>query len=1284
MSAWQIPKLMNILTKENESFSKESGRSLECEVSLNSEKHPFLEDHSFQGTAVVPGMLLTSMAITLFEKIHAHASVQLRNFKFENAIIVTKKDESPMSAALVENEQTGEFDFTISELNANALYASGSIRIGDETGGAVEQSVGLSSGNTTRSAVQVYDRFKRRQNQYGPSFRGVLEIDFGENEAVGKLASPDGERSENWMIDPCLLDWCIQVLALADRDEERTFALSGFKEFNLYSRDFSEVRVQAKINERRSDSLIGDIDLFNKGGQLVLQIEDVELKYLETHHIQNIVVTSNFTADPVSDTLDFWGRQFDMPVDVQFAPYNQVFQQLLDPNSLVSKNEQGVNVLMLKLDDWIEEKFNLKLKCSPKEQDELLEGIERYSLAPEVQIGSLNKYESKYLHTEIFVDRAYCRYGIDFSDATCVLDIGANIGLFSLFCESESPGVKVLSFEPSPPVYNLLSKNISMYAPGAKALNMGVSGTNGEAEFTYYSNSSVFSTFYADEQEDHDAIEAVVKNVLEEELGKDADTDYYAEALTEGRTSSETFVCQLRTVSHIIREENLEHIDILKVDAEKSELEVIRGIEDEHWPIIRQVVLEVHDSGQGEIEEATDLLKKHGFEVSVIQEKLLEKSGLYGVYGTRKKADGEGLNEELDKGSQERKLMAVSQEFLQSLRVANQRVGVPTLVCLTPTNISDSESSLAETVKSAEQLISDEIQSMDATYLLPCHDLQKRYKLTSIFDSQSNIMGHIPYTPECYAALATEVFRATRSLITAPKKALVLDCDNTIWKGVCGEQSPEDLLIESGHSAIQKLALACRNRGIVLCLASKNEEEDVRKVFNSRTDMTLQWEHLSAWRVNWKSKSENLVSLASELNIGLDSFVFLDDNPVECAEVKSACPEVLSICLPNDSVSIEHLAHHLWALDRFQVTQEDKKRADFYRQEKERKALQGNLSTLANFIESLELKVEIFEPQPEDYDRVSQLTQRTNQFNFYTTRYTNEEVREIAECDDRGWLLVKVRDRFGDYGSVGVACYQVGKATMSISDFMISCRVLGRGVEHKVISALGSIALEKGCEELVLNFRRSEKNEPALNFLTSLDGQSDFESLVGIGLGSSRSINLSAQKAIEVRFDPNNEGDISGGERRKSVSAVSIPTANGIFEMIPGFYTTGASIYRGATTSMMKPRPKIEEVFVAPESDMQKEISSVWCGVLRLEGIGVDDDFFNIGGTSLLAVQVASELSEKLGQRISTVSIFEGRTIRVMAASLDGSSQKESEAKIDASSDRGRERRAKRKRRGRS
>ena len=230
----------------------------------------------------------------------------------------------------------------------------------------------------------------------------------------------------------------------------------------------------------------------------------------------------------------------------------------------------------------------------------------------------------------------YLKHGIQIHDGDCIFDVGANIGMFTLFLQQKLRNATVHAFEPSPNTFEVLKTNATLYGTDVRLHNCGVADENTEATFTYYPGSSVFSSFHADAAEDTEAIRAVVLNSIEG-AGSESGPVLQAladELLTE-RLNSQQYTAQLRTISSVVSENNVDRIDLLKIDAEKSELAVLRGIDDEIWPIIKQIVIEVHDREGPVLAEVMRLLGAHGFESEVEEEDALRGSGLYNIYASR-------------------------------------------------------------------------------------------------------------------------------------------------------------------------------------------------------------------------------------------------------------------------------------------------------------------------------------------------------------------------------------------------------------------------------------------------------------------------------------------------------------------------------------------------------------------------------------------------------------------------------------------------------------------------
>ena len=274
----------------------------------------------------------------------------------------------------------------------------------------------------------------------------------------------------------------------------------------------------------------------------------------------------------------------------------------------------------------------------PAKRDRLLSGQTQHRLPNGLTIAHLNPYETEYVYKEIFVDRCYLKHGITLQKGDTVVDIGANIGLFSLFVQQEAQGATIYAFEPSPSAFQALQSNAELYLPGAKVFPYGIAAAAQSATFTFYPNSSVFSSFHADAAADGAAIRTVVENMVRTgHKGplEQAELASLVDELMVGRMASQSFTCQLYALSDIIQAEQIGQIDLLKIDAEKSEVAILQGIRAADWPKIKQIVIEVHEQGDALLDEVTGLLRQHGFTCAVEEETFLQNSGLFNIFATR-------------------------------------------------------------------------------------------------------------------------------------------------------------------------------------------------------------------------------------------------------------------------------------------------------------------------------------------------------------------------------------------------------------------------------------------------------------------------------------------------------------------------------------------------------------------------------------------------------------------------------------------------------------------------
>src|ERR1017187_7323346 len=442
-----------------------------------------------------------------------------------------------------------------------------------------------------------------------------------------------------------------------------------------------------------------------------------------------------------------------------------------------------------------------------------------------------------------------------------------------------------------------------------------------------------------------------------------------------------------------------------------------------------------------------------------------------------------------------------ARRLVEAVRSAAAKFSAPLILAIcpaTPEHAAEMEAPL--------RVLRDETVDLPAVHLITASEVLAQYPVDEVHDRHGDELGHVPYTPLFFVALATAVARRIHAIAAPPFKAIALDCDDTLWAGICGEDGPQNVVLDEPRRALQEFMAGRRRSGMLLALCSKNNEEDVAETFQAHPEMPLGLEDFVARRINWDSKSANLASLAAELELGLDSFILVDDNPKECSEAQLGAPEVLALPLPARAEEIPEFLRHVWAFDRTRVTEEDRRRPELYAQRAARVQAERNAPSLEGFLASLELEIAIAPLEPVQVARVAQLTQRTNQMNASGVRRTEAEIQALGACAEPAkpgltgesgcpttphqggaeCLTVDVKDRFGSYGLTGAMIFSVHGAALVVDTLLLSCRALGRGVEHRMVARLGEIATERGLARVEIAFVASQRNRPAALFLESL------------------------------------------------------------------------------------------------------------------------------------------------------------------------------------------------------
>ncbi len=355
-------------------------------------------------------------------------------------------------------------------------------------------------------------------------------------------------------------------------------------------------------------------------------------------------------------------------------------------------------------------------------------------------------------------------------------------------------------------------------------------------------------------------------------------------------------------------------------------------------------------------------------------------------------------------------------------------------------------------------------------------------------DERSWFESKQPCSSALLVELAREAAQIILSLKRAPKKVLVLDLDNTLWGGVLADDGMEGIEIGDtsprgeAFKAFQKYIASLKQRGVLLAVCSKNDFAKATEPFEKHPDMVLKMEDIVSFKANWEPKSENIRAMAPELNLGLDSFVFVDDNPAEIEIVRQFAPEVTTILLgPDPSDYVAQLADCRLFEPR-SITGEDAERTDQYRSEAQRQSLAAAVTDMASYLESLQMEAVISEFAPVDVPRLSQLINKSNQFNLTTHRRSEAEVIAVMNGPEYAGYSMRLKDRFGDHGLISIVIGEKVGDAMKIDTWLMSCRVLKRGVEEEVLNELARLTKARHCQCLLGTFLPTPKNEMVRDF----------------------------------------------------------------------------------------------------------------------------------------------------------------------------------------------------------
>lgn len=394
------------------------------------------------------------------------------------------------------------------------------------------------------------------------------------------------------------------------------------------------------------------------------------------------------------------------------------------------------------------------------------------------------------------------------------------------------------------------------------------------------------------------------------------------------------------------------------------------------------------------------------------------------------------------------------------------------------------------------RLINEKIENIfinnEQVFVFDLNEATNNYGKDNVFDYSSYYRGSMLFSQSFLPKLSYKLMGYIKALKSKNRKCLVLDLDNTLWGGIIGEDGIDGIKLNINNPGnefvdFQRSIVSLYNRGIILAVNSKNNREDALEVFQKHPYMLVKEDYLASYKINWMDKVHNIIELAKDINIGLDSMIFIDDNPVERARVKEALPEVLVVDMPKNTYLYKTTLENLNDFDTFSITKEDLTRGEKYYKRRKRQDLEKQVQSVDDFIQSLQLVAKIKFVDSFALQRVTSLINKTNQFNLTTKRYTAVEIEKMKK-DQKNYSIytLEVKDKFGDEGIVGVAIISKDTAKIwTIDSFLMSCRVIGRKIETAFLYKIINDGVKQKIEQIIASYIPTKKNPLVKDFFNN-------------------------------------------------------------------------------------------------------------------------------------------------------------------------------------------------------
>ncbi len=1176
-------------------------------------------NHCVMGVGLVPGAYSVSKVLDKFaDRTSPGNSLVLTDVSFLEPIL----DEAKANELVIITKPSGIEQVSLTD--GDKVYLT--CKLGNACGAAkgLRASLHDHGWEGTDSHYRSLDQYGNRFAGHFQSIRKVSLIDSTmcfllDTEEVGVVSRPA------MMLDGCFHS-ALVYLCTKLKERYQPMVLSGIEELSLFSRLGAIAKCILVERTCSEDHISADISAFSQEGDPVVTALGVRFSRVARFFDSPKLVSffGNFTLEPIERSFSKLSEKLNIRARAIYHSYTNWEYCFSRPN-----HNADVNVLVLQPEEL----------CGLPLQERSSKYGSRF-LPNGIEVNELNDYETDYVYKEIFVDQCYLRHGVVIHNNDTVIDVGANIGLFALFAQRQASNVQTFSFEPSPIVADILRTNLAGRGM-AQVIEKGVSATSSRATFTFYPRSSVFSGFYTG-SDDESNITAIVAKILGR-LGIENDEyrDELTNSFTQQRFEKSQYECQLVRLSDFLREKSINEIGLLKIDAERSELDVLAGIEDSDFAKIRQIVMEVHETKAGELHQVTTLLEKQGFMIYVDKEEDLSDSSLYTLTAINNRRIA---IENVNLSTPQKLNNDLYNRFIAKITRYNELSNPPMCLVLAPSR-SEGQFDFADWMR---HKLEADIADLEKVSFLNSHEFYQAYSRMPTLAPHRASEALVPYSDEWYVAVGYSAIRHLLSVNKSPLKVIVLDADNTLWRGVCGEAGTAGVEIDEPYQRWQRFLLKKKEQGVLLCIASKNKDHDVLQVLDGNDHCLIKNHDLALSAINWKRKSDNIHNIAKHLDLSFDSIVFVDDNPIECADVKLNCPGTCVIQFSENGVSDNTFFQSNWALDCFWSTEDDRLRTQRYQESYRRNELLKEADSFIDFLQNLHLKIDVSFAEGNALVRVAQLFMRTSQFNANKKVFSEKELQLLQDKTEYSVLQIKVSDKFGDYGLVGAAVVSRTDEMLVVENIVLSCRVLGRGVEFEFAKRIATFAESHSLKKLRVNWLATDRNAPFLNF-ARVAVPSFVESEQGSAVFDvSRWSELNCLDCLEKDLVRDTSADVGAGgnlSRRAKANGglVSLISINNF-----GCELDHADFMRDLTGQVSG---DFEVEFEIPTGldEVERRVFEIFNRSSVEIRFMPDDDLFASGGTSLMLVNILGNIYREFRIQIDLSDGYANCSIEKMA-----------------------------------